>query len=740
MKISTKFLSSSIGLGFVIVTLVSSTIFWTKFREERSEQKKTDILAKKEQLSKLNNLLDEQILSLKDYLVLGQNPDSMKHYQNNKSEFLVELYEISLKTKEKTILWRLKARYESLDHIAKSLSNLSPKETQTINTSPNYKQDIISLNFFHRDIKYYITYLQEDTEIELAKTLKKEAKINKILDRLVWILIILIVILMVVQYKLVISPVLASLNELSQGVKRVSNGDFKYRLNLKANNEIAQVAQKFDAMTDMLEELYGNLENKVQERTTQLALINEELKTEMLNREIMESELRLIFNDTRKSEQLLLNIINATPDWIFVKDRNLKFILVNDSFAKHFNKDINEILGKTISELGILKEAADNDLLKSAQIIQTEDEAVLSGQTIHNSSDYVKNLSGQIHVLDTQKIPLIDDNGEITGILGVSRNITERHLAQEALEKSEAELRQNTRELELTLERLQQTQSQIIQSEKMSSLGQMVAGVAHEINNPVNFIFGNLVHAKEYIKDILNLIKLYQEEYPDPSPTILEEIETIELDYLVEDIPRLLNSMTVGAERIREIVKSLRIFSRLDEAEMKEVDIHAGIDSTLMILHNRLKDKHGHSEIHVIKQYGDLPLVECYAGQLNQVFMNILSNAIDALDEYNVGRSPEEYERNPSTITITTEKLASVPGMKEWIAIRIKDNGVGMPEQTQKKLFEPFFTTKAIGKGTGLGLSISHSIIVEKHGGQISCFSEINKGTEFTIEIPLKAS
>ncbi len=661
-------------------------------------------------------------------------------YQKIKSQFLIKIRELEIESPHNKTLLQLEKRLANLQVIIQNLASLPKENSYIIQNNSTYQKDFLSINLYHRDIEHYLAYLQEDINLELDQILEQERKISNVLNQLVWLVILLIIVFMIVQYRLVISPVLSSLNQLSVGVNRVSNGDFQYRLNLSSNNEIAKVAQNFDAMTNMLADLYNDLENKVQERTTQLALINEELKTEMLNREVMESELRVIFDDTRKSEQLLLSIINATPDWIFVKDHDLKFILVNESFAKHFNKNTNEIIGKTISELGIIKESESNDILKSTKIIQMEDQEVLAGKIIHNPSDYVKDLNGIIYVLDTQKLPLINNDGQITGILGVSRDITERHLAQEALEQSEAELRQNTKELELTLERLQETQTQIIQSEKMSSLGQMVAGVAHEINNPVNFIFGNIVHAKDYINDILNVIQLYQREYPDPPISIQEEIETIELDYLIEDIPNLLNSMTVGAERIREIVKSLRVFSRLDEAEMKEVDIHAGIDSTLMILHNRLKDKHGHSAIQIIKEYGDLSLVECYAGQLNQVFMNILSNAIDALDEYNEGRSPEDYEANPSMITITTERLSTVPGMKEWIAIRIRDNGIGMPAETQKKLFEPFFTTKPIGKGTGLGLSISHSIVVEKHGGHLSCFSEINKGTEFTIEIPIKAS
>jgi signal transduction histidine kinase len=288
-------------------------------------------------------------------------------------------------------------------------------------------------------------------------------------------------------------------------------------------------------------------------------------------------------------------------------------------------------------------------------------------------------------------------------------------------------------ELKQTLLKLQRTQSQLIQAEKMSSLGQLVAGIAHEINNPVNFIFGNLTYAHDYISDILGLIKLYQETYPEPTAEIADQIENIELDFLVEDVMKLLNSMKIGAERIREIVKSLRTFSRLDEAEVKAVDIHENLDSTLMILQNRLKAKNNYSPINVIKNYGKLPLIECYSGQLNQVFMNIIANAIDVLEDRQKRLTEIEVKANPSQIIIST-----IINQTNQVEIRIADNGLGMNQDIVDKIFDPFYTTKAIGKGTGLGLSISYQIIVEKHHGQLRCISELGKGTQFIIEIPLK--
>ncbi|MDJ0676382.1 MAG: PAS domain S-box protein [Calothrix sp. MO_167.B42] len=309
--------------------------------------------------------------------------------------------------------------------------------------------------------------------------------------------------------------------------------------------------------------------------------------------------------------------------------------------------------------------------------------------------------------------------------LVVVRDISDR-------KQAEIQLKQQAKDLENALHQLQRTQSQLIQSEKLSSLGQMVAGVAHEINNPINFIQGNLVPAIEYIQDLLGLLELYQQHYPNPPQEIEEEVEAIDLEFLKVDIVKLINSMEIGTQRIREIVLSLRNFSRLDEAEFKEVDIHEGIDSTLMILQNRLKATPECPEISVVKEYGFLPPVECYPGQLNQVFMNILANAIDALEEYNQQRTYNEMIANPSYIRIYTDVIAD-----NWVAIHISDNGVGIIPETQTKLFDPFFTTKDVGKGTGLGLSISYQIVVEKHGGKLSCQSTLGKGTEFAIEMPI---
>ncbi len=295
------------------------------------------------------------------------------------------------------------------------------------------------------------------------------------------------------------------------------------------------------------------------------------------------------------------------------------------------------------------------------------------------------------------------------------------------------ELNDKNIQLQELIEKLHSTQVQMIQSEKMSSLGQLVAGVAHEINNPVNFIHGNLTHVQEYTANLLGFINLYQEYYPNPNPEIIREAEEIDLEFLQEDMPKILSSMQIGTDRIREIVVSLRNFSRTDQAGSKFVNIHEGIDSTILILQYRLKAKSENTEIKVVRNYANLPLVECYPGQLNQVFMNILANAIDALEESNAKLTYQEILDHPQNIEISTSMVDA-----QWIQITIADNGIGMSETTRKQIFDPFFTTKHVGKGTGMGMAISHQIITEKHGGKLECHSTIGEGTQFIVQIPVQ--
>ncbi|MEO0685076.1 MAG: ATP-binding protein, partial [Cyanobacteria bacterium J06649_11] len=289
----------------------------------------------------------------------------------------------------------------------------------------------------------------------------------------------------------------------------------------------------------------------------------------------------------------------------------------------------------------------------------------------------------------------------------------------------ENKVEERTQELQETLVSLRNTQAQMLQADKMSALGQTVAGVAHEINNPVNFIHANIEYIQTYIKDLLELVVIYQEYYPETPELLQDKIEEIDLEFLTEDSSKIIESMSTGTVRIREIVKSLRNFSRLDESEYKEVDIHQGINNTLLILQHRLTNNQNQSEIQIKKQYSQVPLIQCYPGKLNQVFLNILGNAIDAVNEFRTSDKLAE-------ISISTQVID-----EDWVRISIADNGMGINQEVQTKIFDPFFTTKPVGKGTGLGLSVSYQIIVDTHKGKISCESELGKGTKFIVEIPL---
>jgi signal transduction histidine kinase len=340
------------------------------------------------------------------------------------------------------------------------------------------------------------------------------------------------------------------------------------------------------------------------------------------------------------------------------------------------------------------------------------------------------------HIHQTQRTVVVGSLlilGTLYGILWLIVQRGNRLIKQQyqQLEASEMRHRQQAEELAKILVELRKTQAQMVQSERLSSLGQLVAGVAHEINNPTNFIHGNLVHFETYAQTLLELLQRYRTHYPDPDATVQLAVEEADVDFLAADLPKMLASMRMGTDRIRQIVLSLRNFSRLDEATVKAVDIHEGLDSTLMILEHQLKEKPHRPAIQVIKKYGPLPKVECYAGQLNQVFMNILANAIDAVDEAH--QSLNDENRDIGTITIETQP--SDPG---WVTVAIADTGKGMSPPAQRQLFDPFFTTKPVGKGTGLGMSISHQIITETHGGTITVDSELGRGTTLRIYIPVR--
>ncbi len=345
------------------------------------------------------------------------------------------------------------------------------------------------------------------------------------------------------------------------------------------------------------------------------------------------------------------------------------------------------------------------------------------GQAVRLGDNYV----GAMCVLYTESFAPTEADCKLIGIIAGAIGVEEERAAGAARD------RQKSKELQTALRELQQTQMQLVQTEKMSSLGQVLAGIAHEINNPVGFVAGNLCHVRGYVLDLLDIVQMYREEYPNPPAKIQKQAEDIDLEFLAEDLPKLLNSMQTGCERIVEIIQTLRNFSRTDEAKFKPADIHEGLESTLLMLNSRLKAKPNWQGIQVIKEYGELPKIKCHPGLLNQVFMNILANAMDALEESSSQTNNTTTNASFPTITIKTETIDN-----KSICIRIKDNGPGIPQDNIVRLFDPFFTTKPVGKGTGLGLSISHQIVVEKHNGKLQCLSQADQETEFIIEIPIR--
>lgn len=432
--------------------------------------------------------------------------------------------------------------------------------------------------------------------------------------------------------------------------------------------------------------------------------------------------------DRKRAEEMLWlydRAMAATSTGVTISDATNPehpIIYCNPAFESMTGYRREEILGKNCRFLqGSDTDSAALEIIRQALKTESECQVILK--------NYRKD--GTIFWNSFSISPVRDKTGKLTHFIGVQRDITDRKQAEEALQKSEAQSREQAAQLAAALEELKTTHSQLVQSEKMSSLGLLIAGVAHEINNPVSFIHGNLAHLKDYTQDLLHLLELYQQHYPNPVAEIQQETAENDLDFLAEDLPRIMSSMSVGVERICQIVQSLRNFSRHDDSQMKPVNLHEGIDSTLLILNHRLKGNAEIPPIKIVKKYGNLPLVECFAGPLNQVFMNILSNAIDAIDDGNSRRSFQEMPDNPSQIIICTEVVGN------FVEIKIADNGPGITEEVKQRIFDTFFTTKPIGKGTGMGLSISYQIIVERHKGEFYCTSELGKGTEFTIKIAI---
>ncbi|EDX76863.1 PAS fold family [Coleofasciculus chthonoplastes PCC 7420] len=426
----------------------------------------------------------------------------------------------------------------------------------------------------------------------------------------------------------------------------------------------------------------------------------------------------------QESQRWLKAINEANPNIIYVHDwverRNV-----------YTNREIYEILGYTPAEiqdmgnqvLSMLMHPDDLDIIwdhqRRIKYAQIGDVFELEYRMRHKNGEW-RWLFSQETVFKQ------NTDGTTRQTLGAAIDISDRKQIELALRQSETRERQKAQALQATLKKLKRTQAQLIQTEKMSSLGRIVGGIAHEINNPANFIYGNITYARAYFQDLLKLVQLYQKTYPEPTAEIHQLSKEIDLEFLVEDWHKLIQSMEIGIVRIEKIVRSLKSFAKLDEAHLKPVDIHECIDNTLFILQSRLRSEGNRPEIKVIKHYGQLPPVTCYASLLNQVFFNLFDNAIEALDYQPVTRS----------ITIKTELSTPNSTLPQSIIIQIKDNGIGMSDKVRQHIFEPFFTTKPVGKGTGLGLAVSHQIVVEKHKGEISCSSALGQGSEFIIKIP----
>jgi PAS domain S-box-containing protein len=484
------------------------------------------------------------------------------------------------------------------------------------------------------------------------------------------------------------SRILNPIKSLSQAANALSKGEWNQNVDIHSQGELGVLARAFNQMAAQLQNSFSSLEQKETESRRMAQILNEAQRIAHVG----SWERDLASQSVVWSEEVL-RILGLDPETeVF-------------SYCEFFDKVHPEDRHRVQN---IMEEASATGISQAIEY-----------RVIHTD--------GSIRHIFSKEVYDYNDQGKVVRALGVFMDVSDRKEAELALQNSANALQKQASELEEALTELKRTQTQLIQGEKMSALGQLVAGVAHEINNPVNFIYGNISHARIYANEILQTLEMYQKDCPNPSPALAQKLEDAEISFVAEDLPKILDSMQIGAERIREIVKSLRSFSRLDEAEMKAVDIHDGIDSTLMILQNRLKPKSNHPGIIINKQYGNLPMVECYAGQLNQVFMNIISNALDALD----AASEQNCVEQPQ-ITIQTSVH------QDHIEIKISDNGTGIQPELVKRLFDPFFTTKPVGKGTGLGLAISHSIIVEKHNGSLVCHSEVGVGTEFTITIPLK--
>ena len=477
----------------------------------------------------------------------------------------------------------------------------------------------------------------------------------------------------------------APLTAILGATQQITEGDFSVHLDTERQDELGQLATSFTQMTCQLKSAFADLEKQVIE-----------------------------LEKSRAESSLLAAVVESSNDAIITKTLQGEITSWNETAEKLFGYSEAEALGQHILML------SPPDRIDEEQRIITslkQGEAIEHFETIRLHKDQTP-----IDVSITVS-PVKDSTGKIIGASQVARDIRERKRNQETILKK-------SQELEAALEELKTAQLQLVQSEKMSALGGLVAGVAHEINNPIGCIIGNVDATQEYINDLLKLLELYAEEWPQPSETIEEELDIIDLNFVKEDLPKLIHAMKDSGKRIKSISRSLRTFSRADTDQKQLFNLHDGIDSTVLILRHRLKSNETRPAIEVVTDYGKIPEVACFPGQLNQVFMNILANAIDAFDDANAGKTFAEIEAAPNVITIQTSCTETK------VQIQIKDNGCGMTPETVSRIFEQGFTTKEVGKGTGLGMAIARQIVVDNHGGQLTFSSTVGEGSQFQIQLP----
>jgi len=562
--------------------------------------------------------------------------------------------------------------------------SLSPSEI------PAAQQVIIK--FTNADVAQEFDRFSEDVETLLKTAQQEEERANMKVEEaqtfgnvLVGstMLLSLIVVLPLAYYtsRAIAQPIESAIQVAQQATEEAN---FNLRIPITTTDEVGILAQSFN-----------NLIQKVAEYTQELEL----------GRQTLEERVEERTGALYKSESRLHSILNFLQDTIWsASPDKLELLYFNPASNIIFNRSEKDFINNPRLWKKIVFEEDWRQVKQCYQRILIDGKFEVSYRIVRPN--------GELRWVNNRAWVVYDDDGKPLRVDGIVRDITEYRLADEKLREA--------------LSQLQQTQTQLIQKEKMSSLGQMVGGVAHEINNPINFIYGNISHVQSYVEDLLELIDLYQQHYPQPVTEVADKITHIELDFLNEDLQKILNSMQAGTERIRQIILSLRNFSRLDEAEIKYADIHEGIDSTLLILNHRFS-----GGIQVNKKYGELPLVECYPAQLNQVFLNIISNAIDALEE-KIQISDQNLFQ--PIIEIQTSQISD-----KFVEIGIWNNGPAIAPEIFNKLFDPFFTTKPVGQGTGLGLSVCYRII-EQHHGKINVYSESENGTKFTILLPIKSS